>query len=147
MGQKDFRGLQMNMSVCWRSLYERANAKSESATSIRTRTVTGRADARGLRLRVSALIACFATAAASDIIAYRHSGEIRAERAKHPPLRPSRIRKLIGMNAMSLEVKEAFGTRQILYGPSQDSAGHRFGVRHQVCHFDERYHTSASHWT
>jgi len=49
------------------------------------------------------------------------------------------------MEAMSLESKkEACGIPEIHYGPSQDSAGHRFGVRHQVCHFDERSHTS---WT
>ena len=112
-----------------------------------TSAVTGIAEAKGLRFRASVLIACLATAATSDIIAYRHFGEISAERPKHPLLRPSHIRNLIRMKAMSLEVKEAWGTLQILYGPSQDSAGHRFGVRHQVCHFDERYHTRAPHWT
>jgi hypothetical protein len=45
---------------------------------------------------------------------------------------------------MPLEVKEACAILQILDGPSQDSAGRRFGVRHQVCHFDERYHTSCT---
>ena len=28
----------------------------------------------------------------------------------------------------------------MLNGPSHDLVGHRFGVRNQFCHFDERYH-------
>src|SRR5712692_11625335 len=42
---------------------------------------------------------------------------------------------------MPLKVEEARGILEIVYGPSHDSAGRRFGVRHQVCHFDERYYT------
>src|SRR4030095_3215702 len=67
-------------------------------------------------------------------------GEIKAERVKHPSLRPSHVRDLDRIKPMPLEVKEPRGRLEILNSPSHDLAGHGFGVRHQFCHFDEGYH-------
>src|SRR5713226_3117925 len=131
----------MKISACWRSLYDTTNAATDRTISTRTSAVTGRTEAKALRLPVLALIACSATTAAcSDMFAYPIPGEIKAERIKHPRLRPSHVRDLDRIKPMSLKVKEPRGRLEILNGPSHDLAGHRFGVRHQSCHFDESYH-------
>src|SRR5947208_2673068 len=97
----------MNMSACWRSLYETTKPATDRTTSTRTSAVTGR---------------------------------IKAERIKHPRLRPSHVRDLDRIKSMPLKIKESRGRLEMLNGPSHDLVGHRFGVRNQFCHFDERYH-------
>src|SRR5215471_19555000 len=86
-GQKDFLGRHINISVCWRSLYEMTNTAIDRTASQSTNAAIGMVFASVLRLRVSDFNACSATTTArSDILAYPIPGEIKTERIKHPRL-------------------------------------------------------------